>query len=108
MVFQTPSGDVIKDSSDYHDGHYILLLPNPIKGGNYTCEVPKLYADEACLAADSPHETKASVTVDGVCHCLYLHVQIYHVSLLISMLVGCLTNSYLVLPGMLCGSLAFG
>ena len=83
LTLQTPSGDIIKDSSSYEDNNYLLLLPNPVQSGKYSCEVPQLYADEACLGADSHHKNKASVVVDGVCNsslaCLHLHVSVQSV-----------------------------
>ena len=81
LVLQTPSGDIITESTDFQQNQFILLLPNPVESGQYTCEVPQLYADEACLGADSHHKNKASVVVDGVCNsllgCLHLHVSVY-------------------------------
>ena len=63
---QTPSGEVLNDSDDFTEGSYVLLLPNPVRGGNYSCEIPQLFHREACVSAGQHVKVKDTITVDEV------------------------------------------
>ena len=57
---------MLKESDDFQDGSYILLLPNPVKGGNYSCEIPQLFRQEACLSAGTDETVRDTIVVDEV------------------------------------------
>jgi hypothetical protein len=65
MMLQTPSGQVV-NSSSFSQGHYSLILPNPVQGGQYACHVPSQHAARACLHGNHSHQAQASVTVEKV------------------------------------------
>ena len=57
---------MLKDSDDFTKGSYVLLLPNPVRGGNYSCEIPQLFHREACVSAGQHVKVKDTITVDEV------------------------------------------
>ena len=61
---------MLKDSDDFTEGSYVLLLPNPVRGGNYSCEIPQLFHREACVTAGQHVKVKDTVMVDEVGHVL--------------------------------------
>jgi hypothetical protein len=56
--WQTPSGHSLA-SSGYHDNQFFLLVPNPVEGGAYSCNIQ---AVQACI--HSNHSAVASLTLD--------------------------------------------
>ena len=63
---QTPKEEQLT-SSDFHNGSFHLLLPNPIKGGNYSCSLsPPLSPATRCLPRHSALWTDVSVEVEEV------------------------------------------
>jgi hypothetical protein len=54
----TPSGHLLV-SSGYHDNQFFLLVPNPVEGGAYSCNIP---AAQACVNGNG--SAQASLTLD--------------------------------------------
>ena len=59
VTVQTPSG-AVKKSSYYQNGHFHLLVDNPVEGGKYVCRIPLLA--NACLRSNSRSAVGASLS----------------------------------------------
>jgi hypothetical protein len=55
----------VRDSTFYDSGNFHLVLPNPVRGGDYSCAVAQSPAVD-CLSGVSPLTNKTSVSVDEV------------------------------------------
>nr|QBA18390.1 VIgL family C1q-related protein 6 isoform 3 [Littorina littorea] len=62
VEWTAPSGDTVP-STRYEDGHFILVLSNPVKGGNYTCSLPQLFVKDACADDMAAREGRTEDTV---------------------------------------------
>nr|KAG5701388.1 hypothetical protein BaRGS_032720 [Batillaria attramentaria] len=58
----TPSGDMA--STKYENGYFYLHLPNPVKGGNYTCILPANVTATACVSTGAGLSTQSAIFVD--------------------------------------------
>ncbi|KAK7111148.1 uncharacterized protein [Littorina saxatilis] len=65
VVWKTPDDGQLS-SSDFSDGHFHLLVPNPVKGGNYSCGLPSNTPANKCLPQRSALYTDVTVYVDEV------------------------------------------
>jgi hypothetical protein len=65
MMLQSPSGRVMQSSS-FSQGHFSLLLQNPIEGGQYTCQVPPEEEAKACIKPQDSRQAQGSITIDQV------------------------------------------
>ncbi|KAK7455346.1 hypothetical protein BaRGS_00039467, partial [Batillaria attramentaria] len=63
VVWQTPSGDLLKSTS-YADGRFHLLLENPVTGGNYTCRLSSDSHTAGCLPSSDPLRGQATLVVN--------------------------------------------
>ncbi|KAK7479035.1 hypothetical protein BaRGS_00029705, partial [Batillaria attramentaria] len=61
----TPSGTTLS-SSGSDSGYFSLLVPNPVKGGNYTCRIPSGSPAASCLPSNNTLLQEASMFVDGL------------------------------------------
>nr|KAG5701386.1 hypothetical protein BaRGS_032718 [Batillaria attramentaria] len=64
VLWQTPSGDLA--STKYENGYFYLHLPNPVKGGNYTCILPANVTATACVSTGAGLSPQSAVFVDRV------------------------------------------
>nr|KAG5701400.1 hypothetical protein BaRGS_032732 [Batillaria attramentaria] len=60
----TPSGDLA--STKYENGYFYLHLPNPMKGGNYTCILPTNVTATACVSTGAGLSPQSAIFVDRV------------------------------------------
>nr|KAG5704744.1 hypothetical protein BaRGS_005200 [Batillaria attramentaria] len=65
VVWTTPHGKTL-ESSYYKDGVFILLLPNPVVGGAYSCRLDKVSTNINCLRDDKALTQPSFVHVDGM------------------------------------------
>nr|KAG5701387.1 hypothetical protein BaRGS_032719 [Batillaria attramentaria] len=64
VLWQTPSGDL--SSTKYENGYFYLHLPNPVKGGNYTCILPANVTATACVSTGAGLSPQSAIFVDRV------------------------------------------
>ncbi|KAK7111146.1 uncharacterized protein [Littorina saxatilis] len=65
VTWTTPDGSQ-KESSSFKDGNFHLPLPNPTKGGNYSCSLPSFSPATRCLPENSALRNDVTVDVDEV------------------------------------------
>ncbi|KAK7090717.1 hypothetical protein V1264_010479 [Littorina saxatilis] len=63
VAWKTPSGEV-RNSSYQDNGTFVLSVPSPVQGGNYSCRLPPSAPAVRCLTATSPLNAAAQLYVD--------------------------------------------
>ncbi|KAK7111147.1 uncharacterized protein [Littorina saxatilis] len=63
VIWKTPDGEQLASSS-FENSNFHLLLPNPTKGGNYSCSLPSFSPAAKCLPQDSDLRDDVTVDVD--------------------------------------------
>ncbi|KAK7090096.1 uncharacterized protein [Littorina saxatilis] len=63
VVWRTPKGEELS-SSNFDNGNFQLMIPNPLAGGNYTCSLPRGEPATKCLPRDSELLEEVCVEVD--------------------------------------------
>nr|QBA18382.1 VIgL family C1q-related protein 12 [Littorina littorea] len=63
VAWRTPNEKELS-SSNFDNGNFQLLIPNPLEGGNYTCSLPREELATKCLPRDSELLEEVSVEVD--------------------------------------------
>ncbi|XP_070184662.1 uncharacterized protein, partial [Littorina saxatilis] len=63
VAWKTPSGEV-RNSSYRDNDTFVLSVPSPVQGGNYSCRLPPSAPAVRCLTATSPLNAAAQLYVD--------------------------------------------
>lgn len=64
VVWTTPDGHTVTSTTRGENGQFVLAVPNPFVGGQYTCNINRDSPITLCFSEESPLTRGATVTVD--------------------------------------------